>query len=290
MTDAPQPRTASYPTRMKPKTELDSLHVINTAAPKRSGWRYGLSVAAMLGMGLMVTTVFAANANALTSLPIPAAATDVGPTTASRPASASHDANTCLSESWLSTGESGPAIAKKTAPPEAEDVRSGRAYRATLRETEKRPHRRLHASPAPYALQLGVFRSMQNARQGAARYREKGVSASWQTVKKGQLYRVVAGKFETARQANLYKRAHALDKAMIINVPLTVRVLPKRPDSTHAQIRHFLAEIGYDSHMETGLTAEPEVYTGLFRSLANAAAVADRINDSGRFLAWVVCR
>jgi type II secretory pathway predicted ATPase ExeA len=143
---------------------------------------------------------------------------------------------------------------------------------------------------AAYALQLGSFRSGESAARDAARYRKKGVPAHWQMVENGQWYRIVAGKFKDRKQAARYQRAHGLNAAMIIDAPLTVRVLPRRPDLSDSDIRGFLSEIGYDSLMETGVAGDNEIYTGLFLSIADAAVTADRINAGGRLLAQVVSR
>jgi general secretion pathway protein A len=146
------------------------------------------------------------------------------------------------------------------------------------------------SSPGTVALQLGSFRSLESARRGAARYREKGVPAHWQMVEDGRWVRVVAGTFENRDQAARYQRTHRLNAAMIIDSPLTVEVMPRRPDLSDADICHFLLKLGYDSLMETGMSGDNRIYTGLLISVEDAAATAERINSDGRLLAEVVSR
>ena len=152
---------------------------------------------------------------------------------------------------------------------------------------EKKPAR---PQPAPYALQLGSFRTLENTMRGVAQYWKKEVPANWQMVGNGRWYRIVTGKFESLKQAARYKTDHGLKKAMIILAPWTVRVMPQQPDISEADIRRFLSEIGYDSLMQTGIAGDNEIYTGLFMSVEDASITAERINNSGRLLAQVVTR
>jgi hypothetical protein len=131
---------------------------------------------------------------------------------------------------------------------------------------------------------------VERARHSAAQYRRKAIPAHWQAVEAGQWYRIVAGKFESRDQAVQYRNDHQLKEARVIHAPWTVRVLPGRPDLTEAEILRFISEIGYDSLMETGLSGDNEIYTGLFVSVEDAAVTAERINGSGQILAQVVTR
>jgi len=146
------------------------------------------------------------------------------------------------------------------------------------------------APPATYALQLGSFRTLERARRSVAQYRQKAIPAHWQAVEAGQWYRIVAGKFESRNQAARYKDAHQLEEARVIHAPWTVRVLPRQPDLSDAEIIRFISEIGYDSLMETGMAGDNEIYTGLFVSVEDATITAERINSSGQILAQVVNR
>jgi cell division septation protein DedD len=265
--------------------ELDGLH-FNKAASNRRFRHYGFSAAAMLGMALMVTAFFTFSAEALTIEPLPAVANPVTVVVDEVAAAAPQHPNPGIGNAVA------PASARKpAAAPDARAALPETSYRAMLNETSPKPApRRQPAPPAPYALHLGTFRSLEKARRSAARYREKGVPAHWQLMKNDRLYHLCAGKFETPAQAARFRKDHGLVKAVIINAPLTVRVLPERPGTTDADIRRFLAQIGYDSLQERGLTNDTEIYTGLFSSMADASAVADRINGGGHFLAWVVHR
>lgn len=144
--------------------------------------------------------------------------------------------------------------------------------------------------PMPYALQLGSFRSRERAERDATLHRQKGVPAHWQAVGDGEWYRVVAGRFVDVTQARDYRAAQGIKGAMIINAPLTVKVLPGQPDVPDADMHRFLSRLGHDSLMEKGPNGDKACYTGLYRSLEDASAVADRINASGRYLAQVVYR
>jgi hypothetical protein len=112
-----------------------------------------------------------------------------------------------------------------------------------------------------------------------ARYQKKGIPAHWQMVGKNRWYRIVSGKFEDIDQATRYQRTHGLNAAIIIDAPLTVKVLPRRPDVSDADIRRFLSKIGYDSLMEMGPAGDNEIYTGLFLSIEDATITAERINS-----------
>jgi type II secretory pathway predicted ATPase ExeA len=144
--------------------------------------------------------------------------------------------------------------------------------------------------PTPYAVQLASVRTLKRAERSAAQYREKGISPHWQCVEDGQWYRIVAGKFENIEQADRYITRHRLKGAIIINAPLTVKVLPAQPDTTLVDIPRTLSEIGYDSLMETNQAGDNEIYTGLFISVGNASTTVERINSSGLLLAQVVAR
>lgn len=143
---------------------------------------------------------------------------------------------------------------------------------------------------APYALQLGSFRTRENATRAVERYRKKEIPAHWQVVGDKQWYRVIAGSFENMVQAGRYGNDHGLKKALIINAPLTVKVIPGQPGVSDADIRRFLSKIECGCLMETGPTGDNVIYTGLYLLVEDASAVARRINDSGRFLAQVVER
>jgi hypothetical protein len=279
MTNRPRPTFCPGRTHIP----LKSVPPDDPAALKRRIWRYGLSAAAMVAMGLIAASFLAINADALTVEPLPAVANPVSAVVDAVAAAVSHQAA-------AGNGEALPlAAVKRPAAIPAGLPETPR--RAMLNRRAHKRHSRLHANPAaPYALHLGSFHSLKKARQGAARYRQMGISAHWQLMEKDHLYHLCAGKFETSTQAAHFKKDHGLGKAVIINAPLTVRVLPEQPHTTDADICRFLSKIGYDSLRERGLTNDTEIYTGLFSSLADASAVADRINDSGRFLAWVVPR
>ena len=146
------------------------------------------------------------------------------------------------------------------------------------------------APPATYALQLGSFRTLERAKRSVAQYRQKAIPAHWQAVEAGQWYRIVTGKFGSRNQAARYKDAHQLEEARVIHAPWTVRVLPRQPDLSDAEILRFISEIGYDSLMETGMAGDNEIYTGLFGSVEDATITAERINNSGQILAQVVTR
>lgn len=160
---------------------------------------------------------------------------------------------------------------------------------ATSEFDRQEPDRTPRAA-APYALQLGSFRSVEEAERSVARYRKKGVPAHWQMVGSDRWYRIVSGKFKDLKQATRYQRTHGLNAAIIIDAPLTVKVLPRRPDLSDTDIRTLLSQIGYDSHMEKGMADDIEIYTGLFLSIEDAAITAERINASDRLLAQVVSR
>jgi type II secretory pathway predicted ATPase ExeA/cell division septation protein DedD len=161
---------------------------------------------------------------------------------------------------------------------------------AAMAEIAQQQPDRTPRAAAPYALQLGSFRSVEEAKRSVARYQKKGIPAHWQMVGKNRWYRIVSGKFEDIDQATLYQRTHGLNAAIIIDAPLTVKVLPRRPDVSDADIRRFLSKIGYDSLMEMGPAGDNEIYTGLFLSIEDATITAERINNSGRLLAQVVSR
>jgi len=144
--------------------------------------------------------------------------------------------------------------------------------------------------PAPYTLQLASFRRLAEARNSAAHYREKGIAASWQATVNGRWYRVLAGKFENLDQAAQYQRDHDLDEALAVRAPWSVMVLPKLPETPVAEIGRFLAELGYDSLMQTGPWGDTVITTGFFTSVDGAAKTADQINRSSRYLARVVAR
>ncbi|MBC2709547.1 MAG: AAA family ATPase [Desulfosarcina sp.] len=146
------------------------------------------------------------------------------------------------------------------------------------------------APSSPYALQLGSFRTREQAERGVAQYLKKGVATYWQAVGNGQWYRIITGKFQSKEAADRYRTDHALDGAMIVYAPWTVRVLPKHPDVPDSTIRRFLSEIGYDSLMETGNAGDNVIYTGLFLSIEAATRTAEKINSSNRSLAQVVSR
>ncbi len=148
----------------------------------------------------------------------------------------------------------------------------------------------IRPQPAPYALQLASYHTAKNAERGVAHYRKNGVPAHWQIINDGRWYRIVSGKFENFRQATRYKTDHGLKTAMVINAPLTVKVLPRQPDIPDTDIRRLLSEIGHDSLMETDLLGDNTIYTGLFVSVENASITAERINRDGRLLAQVVTR
>jgi len=283
MTNSPQPAAgpnrADIPPKIRGRRD-------NQAASNRRVCLYAISAAAMLGLGLVFITLLVINADALTVEPLPAVANTVSAVVDAVTTAVSH--------------RPGPANGEALQPADAKQPATAPAARAALPESPHRAvpnrtgherHSRLHPTPAaPYALHLGSFRSLGKARQSAARYRKMGISAHWQLMEKDHLYHLCTGKFETPAQAARFKKDHGLRKAAIINAPLTVRVLPEHPRTTDADICRFLAQIGYDSLRERGLTNDTEIYTGLFSSLADATAVAERINDSGRFLAWVVHR
>lgn len=145
-------------------------------------------------------------------------------------------------------------------------------------------------SPAPYAIQLGSFRTIEQARRSVENYRLKGIRAHWQKVGDGQWVRVAAGKFEGIQEARQYQSRYTLRESLIINAPLTVHVLARDPDRTAAEVRRLLSKLGYDSLMEAGQTGDNEIHTGLFVSMADAAATADRITGSGYLLAQAVSR
>ncbi|MGD9308200.1 MAG: AAA family ATPase [Desulfosarcina sp.] len=144
--------------------------------------------------------------------------------------------------------------------------------------------------PAPYALQLDSFRTLARAEQSKAKYREQGVPAVWQLLEKGNWYRIVVGKFENQAQAHQFQKKHGLPDALLIKAPWSVKVLHQQPGLSSTEIIRILKHNGYDSLIETSLTGDNEVYTGLFQSSAKAASTAEQISRNDQLLAQVVRR
>jgi len=144
--------------------------------------------------------------------------------------------------------------------------------------------------PFPYAMQLGSFRTRENAAQSVFRYRKKGIPAHWQAVNNGQWYRVMAGKFADLKTARGYKNDNGLKTALIIHAPLTVKVTPGQAPLSTAEIPDFLSKMGHGCLMETSPAGDKEFYTGLFAEIEDAALVAEKINARDRFTASVVRR
>jgi hypothetical protein len=147
-----------------------------------------------------------------------------------------------------------------------------------------------HQQPAPFALQLGSFRSPSRAERSAANFRNAGVPAMWQKVGDGSWYRIVAGEFNNWEQAARYKRNHGLHDALIINAPFAIKVLLRQPDQQQPDMLRALRASGHDGLMKPGPGGDIEIYTGYFSSLEDARNVAERINAGNRFLAQVVSR
>ena len=191
------------------------------------------------------------------------------------------------------TAKAPPSAAKQknpaVEPSKKESGSVARPARATAL-TEDNPVPPETARFTPYALQLGSFESREHAQQSVRGYREKGILAHWQAVNAGRWYRVISGKFENLTMAKQYRREHELDKALIIKVPLTVKVMPGQPNGSLSDIPDFLYQMGHDCLMETGSAGDNVIYTGLFASVEDASLVAEKINASGRFLAQVVNR
>ena len=141
-----------------------------------------------------------------------------------------------------------------------------------------------------YALQLGSYRSEEWAERGAAQFNKRGIPAHWQMLCGGKWYRVLTGKFETLEQANHYKIENGLSSAMVINAPFTVKVTSQEPGTRTIDLPVLLSEMGYDSLLETNNSGDKECHTGLFKSMADASATAQRINGCGQLLAQVVSR
>jgi general secretion pathway protein A len=144
--------------------------------------------------------------------------------------------------------------------------------------------------PAPYALQLGSFGTRQEAQRSVRRYGQKGIAAHWQPVNAGKWYRVIAGKFENLADARAFQQDHGLSRALIINSPLTVQVIPGQPTVSAVDIPAYLSQIGHDCLMDTSPTGDNTYYTGLFSSVGDASRIAEAITTSGRFVALVVER
>ena len=144
--------------------------------------------------------------------------------------------------------------------------------------------------PSPYAVQLASFSTRENAQQSVDQYHKKGIPAHWQAVNDGKWYRVIAGSFQTLTTAKQYKQIHGLPNAMIINAPLTVKVMPGQSTLSTTDIPDFLFQMGQGCLMETGFSDDNEFYTGLFTSAEDASLVAEKVNASGRFMAQVVER
>jgi general secretion pathway protein A len=147
-----------------------------------------------------------------------------------------------------------------------------------------------HQQPAPFALQLGSFRSLARAERSAADFGSNGVPAMWQKVGDGSWYRIVAGEFNNWEQAAQYKQKHGLHDALIINAPLAIKVLLKQPGLPQPEMLRALRASGHDGLMKPGPGGDIEIYTGYFSSLEDARVVAERINAGNRFLAQVVSR
>ena len=266
--------------------------------PRKGGpfLRYGLPAAAMLLLVLFAAVVWALRSDDRSpARPVephsPAIEKTAGPVPGPRP----------LDSDWVGFAHSPLEPATGDPPGAAEKEMAAGEITGTVaigtqsdpRRTETVDNNRGLPQPAPpaaYALQLGSFRTLDRVKRGVAKYRKKAVPAHWQMVEAGQWYRIVAGKFESPKQANDYKTDHQLKGARVIRTPWTVRVLPKQPDLSDTEILRFISEIGYDGLMETGQTGDNEIYTGLFASVEDATITADRINRSGQILAQVVTR
>ena len=269
------------------KRALAELADLDCCPNRKSGrtWRVRLGATAMLLIVLVVALYFTRQPSAFSPPPtIQTALAAIEKGVASTPAPASLTADTggpacvpvvCQTPHSAITDTTVTEIANTAALPDLD---------------EKKPARAQPALPAPYALQLGSYRTLEHTRRGVAQYQHKEVPAHFQVVENGQWYRIVAGKFETQAQAARYKNDHGLKQARIIHAPWTVKVLPRQKDLSDAEILRFISEIGYDGLMQTGLSGENAIYTGLFGSVEDAAITAERINSSHRLLARVVER
>ncbi len=248
--------------------------------------RYGLPAAAMLLLVLFAAVVWALRPDnrppSAPALPRPAAIEETaGPAPGSQPPDS---VGVCLASPPVEPTAGAAAGGQITA---VNTCSTGVSPPVPVETKQVMPH---PPSPATYALQLGSFRTKERASRSVAQYRRKAIPAHWQAVEEEQWYRVLTGKFESRNQAVQYREVHQLKDARVIHAPWTVRVLPGRPDLTEAEILRFISEIGYDSLMETGLSGDNKIYTGLFVSVEDAAVTAKRINSSGQILAQVVAR
>lgn len=241
--------------------ELDDLD-FSTHRKNIRRLRHGLAIAAVLAAGTIGTLVFGFQATLPDGPdPIPTDAQGaVNPVRSASPPKSGAVASHLTSDpakSLTPVMDREPAAGSPAEPITAE---TNRHADPTSNETNAAPLPK-QASPAAFALQLGSFRTIEQARRGVGNYRAKGIPAHWQKMGDGQWVRVVAGPFETVQQARRYQASHALTDALIINAPLTVNGRPRRLDPSAAETRKILSESGHEGLMESGPSGDNEIHS-----------------------------
>ena len=256
--------------------ELDGLHQ-TSGHGGNMGDTPGVSMAAMLAVGLLATVFFTFQSDALTTThESPKSSVPQKAVTASLSASLP----TTLP---LERQDAPPAL---DAPPEA-----GQALTAEPPKNQgPKDKRSAVLPPAPFTLQLASFRDRTHAIKGTAQFRRQGVPACWQMVDGGRWYRLFTGRFTNRPQAAHYMRKHGLDTAIIVKAPLTLSIAGNRDDVSRHTIQQMLMKAGYDSTPEMGGQGDPSIFAGCFPTREDAQIAARRIRDGNPLKVGVVNR
>ena len=133
----------------------------------------------------------------------------------------------------------------------------------------------------PYTLHLGSFKDIQRAYRAASIYKDKGAEVHWSPVdvqERGMRFRLVAGCFETKKEAKEFQKDSGLIDSRIIKTPYTVLVGEFNSPEEVDQIRSMLKKNQFDSYSVKSDDGNYRLLTGAFMSREGAAKLAQELN------------
>ena len=143
----------------------------------------------------------------------------------------------------------------------------------------------------PYVIMTGSFKEIDNLKKEVSIYRAKGIPVHWHLVdqgRKGKLYRLFTGRFETKSDAVEYKDAQALRGSMILLAPMTVALKYAGTPGELAVENSIKKTDHYDTYIVKRADRSYLLCAGIFITLKGADSFASELRKQG-FNAEIVC-
>jgi tyrosine-protein kinase Etk/Wzc len=135
----------------------------------------------------------------------------------------------------------------------------------------------------PYSIRLGAFRTSRQAQKAVSHYEKKGLSPYWVKVELDDetWYRVYMGDFESAEQAEEFRRRHGLMDAMVKKTRYATLINPYVSAAERERQLQSLRQLGYSPYVIAYDDSQSRLFAGTFVTKEGAEKQRRELESKG---------